>query len=136
LVEIAPGVPELCPDIHTHTHPDFKVLKYVYIIQKTLWPESARELYRPSGCRLSVKLVPTFADKGCHVVNVTDPYGHILGFLDWSSYIFFQRPVQSTQNRKKTQQNVARGSHQISSREPSMDGICFRYTHPSLLLIY
>jgi CBS-domain-containing membrane protein len=25
-----------------------------------------------------------FADRGCHVVSVTDPYGHILGFLDQS----------------------------------------------------
>jgi hypothetical protein len=25
-----------------------------------------------------------FADKGCHVVSVTDPYGRILGFLDRS----------------------------------------------------
>jgi hypothetical protein len=27
-------------------------------------------------------LVPTFADRGCHVVSVTDTYGHILRFLD------------------------------------------------------
>jgi hypothetical protein len=26
--------------------------------------------------------VPTFADRVCHVVSVTDPYGRILGFLD------------------------------------------------------
>jgi hypothetical protein len=25
---------------------------------------------------LSAKLVPTFADKMCHVVSVTDPYGN------------------------------------------------------------
>jgi hypothetical protein len=31
---------------------------------------------------LSTKLVPTFADRGCHVVSGTDPYGRILGFLD------------------------------------------------------
>jgi hypothetical protein len=30
--------------------------------------------------------VPTFADKGCHVVSVTGPYGSILGFLDRSRY--------------------------------------------------
>jgi hypothetical protein len=24
---------------------------------------------------LSAKLVPTFADRGCHVVSATDPYG-------------------------------------------------------------
>jgi hypothetical protein len=28
------------------------------------WPESASELYRPSGSRLSAKLVPTFVDRG------------------------------------------------------------------------
>jgi hypothetical protein len=30
--------------------------------------------------------LPTFADRGCHVVSVTDPYGLILGFLDRSRY--------------------------------------------------
>jgi hypothetical protein len=32
---------------------------------------------RRSDCQL-------FADRGCHVVSVTDPYGRILGFLDRS----------------------------------------------------
>jgi hypothetical protein len=34
-----------------------------------------QELYRPSDRRLSAKLVPTFADKGCRVVSATDPHG-------------------------------------------------------------
>jgi hypothetical protein len=59
-------------------------------IKKTQWPESASELYRPSDRRLLPKLAPTFADRGCHVVSVTDPYGSILGFLDRSRYFFFQ----------------------------------------------
>jgi CBS-domain-containing membrane protein len=46
------------------------------------WPQSASELYRPCDRRLSVNLVPTFADRGCHVVSVMDPYDRILGFLD------------------------------------------------------
>jgi hypothetical protein len=50
--------------------------------KQTSWPESASELYRPSDRRLSEKLVPTFADRGCHLVSVTDSYGPILGFLD------------------------------------------------------
>jgi hypothetical protein len=50
----------------------------------------ASKLYRPSYCRLSAKLVPTFVDRGCYVVSTTDPYGRILGFLDRSRYIFFQ----------------------------------------------
>jgi hypothetical protein len=32
-----------------------------------------RELYRPIDGRLSAKLVPTFADRGCRVVSATDP---------------------------------------------------------------
>jgi hypothetical protein len=58
--------------------------------KKTPWPKSASELYRPRDRCLSVKLVPTSADTGCHVVSVTDPYGRILGFLDRSHYLFFQ----------------------------------------------
>jgi hypothetical protein len=54
------------------------------------WPESASELYLPIDLCLSAKLVPTFADRECHVVSVTDPYGRILGFLDRSRYFFFQ----------------------------------------------
>jgi hypothetical protein len=38
-----------------------------------LW--SASELYRPSDRRMSAKLVPTFAGRGCRVVSATDPYG-------------------------------------------------------------
>jgi hypothetical protein len=49
---------------------------------KTPWSESASELFRPSDRRSSVKLVPTVADRGYHVVSVTDPYGRILDFLD------------------------------------------------------
>jgi hypothetical protein len=50
------------------------------------WYESASELYQPSDRRLSEKWLPTFADRGCHVVSVTDPYGRTLGFLDRSRY--------------------------------------------------
>jgi hypothetical protein len=52
--------------------------------------KSASELYPPSDLLLLAKLVQTFDDGGCHVVSVTDPYGRILGFLDWSGYFFFQ----------------------------------------------
>jgi hypothetical protein len=44
-----------------------KELKFV----KHLWPESACKLYWMSNRRLSAKLVPTFADRGCHVVSMT-----------------------------------------------------------------
>jgi hypothetical protein len=62
--------------------------------KQTPWSESASELYRPSHFRMSEKLVPTFADRVCHVVSVTDPYGSILGFLDRSRYFFFQAAPQ------------------------------------------
>jgi hypothetical protein len=38
--------------------------------------------------RMSVKLVSTFAERGCHVVSTADPYGHNLGFLDRNRYFF------------------------------------------------
>jgi hypothetical protein len=49
-----------------------------------------RERTIPTERPLSAKWLPTFADKGCHVVSVTDPYGRILDFLDRSRYFFFQ----------------------------------------------
>jgi hypothetical protein len=58
--------------------------------KRTPWSQSASELYRPSDHRLLAKLVPNFADRVCHVVSVTDPYGLILGFLNRNRYFFFQ----------------------------------------------
>jgi hypothetical protein len=49
--------------------------------KKASRPESVSELYRPSDRRSSAKLMPAFVGRGCHVVSVTDPYGHILDFL-------------------------------------------------------
>jgi hypothetical protein len=37
-----------------------------------------------SSCRRSY--CQLIADRGCHVVSVTDPYGRILGFIDRSRY--------------------------------------------------
>jgi hypothetical protein len=59
-------------------------------IWKIPWPESASELYRMSDRCLSARLLPTFADRRCRVVSVTDPYGRILRFLDRSRYFFLQ----------------------------------------------
>jgi hypothetical protein len=53
------------------------VVWYIRREKQTPWSESASELYRPSDRRLSAKLLPTFADRRCHVVSVTDPYGRI-----------------------------------------------------------
>jgi hypothetical protein len=57
---------------------------------KTPWPESASELYPPSDRRLSAKLVSTFEDSGSHVIDAADQYDPNLGFLDRSSYLFYQ----------------------------------------------
>jgi hypothetical protein len=57
---------------------------------QTPWYEPASKLHRPSDRCLSAKLVPTFADRGYHVVSMTDPNYLILGFLDRSRYFFFQ----------------------------------------------
>jgi hypothetical protein len=43
------------------------------------YTDRATAVYRRSDCQL-------FADKGCHVVSVTDPHGRILGFIDRSRY--------------------------------------------------
>jgi hypothetical protein len=51
--------------------------------KKNPWPESASELYR-------AKAVPTFADRGCHVVRVMDPYGRILDLLDGAATFSFK----------------------------------------------
>jgi hypothetical protein len=59
---------------------------------KIPWSQSAIELYWQSNRRLSEKLLPTFADRGCHVVSVTDPYGCILGFLDRSRFFYQLAP--------------------------------------------
>jgi hypothetical protein len=42
----------------------------------------ALELYRQSNHRLSGKVVPTSADRGCCLVSATDPNGRIVSFLD------------------------------------------------------
>jgi hypothetical protein len=43
------------------------------------YTDRAAAACRRSDCQLS-------ADRGCHMVSVTDPYGRILGFLDRSRY--------------------------------------------------
>jgi hypothetical protein len=101
------------------------------------WPESVSEPYRPSDRRLSPKLVPIFADRGCHVVSVADPYGRSLGFLDRSCYFLFQvapqlyqrgwvdpllfRKSGSAGNGTRTSRAVARNSMQryVSVQRPN-----------------
>jgi hypothetical protein len=37
--------------------------------------KQTNELYRPSDCRLSAKLVPNLVNRGCRVVSATNPHG-------------------------------------------------------------
>jgi hypothetical protein len=62
----------------------------IYKQKQTNSVASVRERTVPTERQLLAGVVPTFADRGCHVVSVTDPYGRILGFLDRSRYFFFQ----------------------------------------------
>jgi hypothetical protein len=45
----------------------------LYFTWVSPWPESVSELYRPRDRCLSAKLVPTFADSGCHMVSMMNP---------------------------------------------------------------
>jgi hypothetical protein len=60
--------------------------KHLRRIQQTNSVAWVRERTIPSDRRLSAKWLLTFADRGCHVASVTDPYVRILGFLDRSRY--------------------------------------------------
>jgi hypothetical protein len=51
-------------------------------------------LYRLSDRRASEKLVPTFANRVCCVVSVTNSSGRILGYLDRSHSYFFEGAPQ------------------------------------------
>jgi hypothetical protein len=63
---------------------------FLTLIIITPWSQSASEIFWLSNRCLSAKLVPNFADRGCCVISMMDPYGRILRFLDWSRYYLFQ----------------------------------------------
>jgi hypothetical protein len=52
--------------------------------------QSTSELYRPSDCRLSAKLVPTLADRECRVVSAMNSHGHLFRFSRPEALLFFQ----------------------------------------------
>jgi hypothetical protein len=51
-------------------------------IKQTPWTLERERSIPTERPRLSAKLAPTSADRGCCVISTTDPYGRILGFLD------------------------------------------------------
>jgi hypothetical protein len=113
-----------------HNFRDWYYHLYSSYSKLTPWSESESELYRQSDRRLSAKLVPTFEDRGCHVVSLPDPYGSIIGFLHRSRYFFFEvapqlysrgwvdpvpdslllRKSGSAENRTRTSRSVSRNS--------------------------
>jgi hypothetical protein len=58
--------------------------------KQTQWSESASELYRPNDRRLTAKWLPTFADRGFHVVNVMNPYALYSRFSRQEQKLFYQ----------------------------------------------
>jgi hypothetical protein len=58
---------------------DKKNLKVLGLSSRANYTERATAACQRSDCQL-------FADRGCHVVSVKDPYGRILGFLDRNRY--------------------------------------------------
>jgi hypothetical protein len=57
---------------------------------KKLLGLSLQENYTDRATPLVDKVSANSADRVCHVVSVTDPYGRIMSYLDRSRYFFFQ----------------------------------------------
>jgi hypothetical protein len=72
-----------CNHIHEHAIDTNLCAKHMYKtkLNYTPWPESVSEIYQLIDCCLSAKLVATFADRGCHMVSVTNPHSRNLSFL-------------------------------------------------------
>jgi hypothetical protein len=85
---IEPGPLDLWPGTVT-TKPQ---RRSYFLLKKTklhgLSPRANYTDRATAACRRS-DCQPFFADIGCQVVSVTNPYGRILGFLDRSRYFFF-----------------------------------------------
>jgi hypothetical protein len=75
----------LIPLRSTHS-PQHPVLKHSKVYVKKTKTKTKLNGLGPRA-NLSAKWLPTFDDRGCHVVSVTDPYDRILGFLDRSRYL-------------------------------------------------
>jgi hypothetical protein len=67
--------------------------------KKTWSPKSASELYRPSDCRLSAKLVVKIADREVSRSQHGRSYARFLGFLDRNRYFIFQVALQLQSRR-------------------------------------
>jgi hypothetical protein len=78
-----------------------EVYIYIYFKLHGLSPRAnytdrATVACRRSDCQL-------FADRGCHVISVTDPYGRILGFLDRSFWRYILPPSSGSTLRMEAE---------------------------------
>jgi hypothetical protein len=61
-------------------HQQLKLCASICHYKKNSGAQSSSELYRPSDRRLSAKLMPTLADRGCRAVSATNPHGREIRF--------------------------------------------------------
>jgi hypothetical protein len=67
------------------------------------------ELYRPSDHRLSAKLVPTLADRGCRIVSATNPHGRFFRpqpLFPWNSFSIILMRLSGPRSRPTTSQKI------------------------------
>jgi hypothetical protein len=74
---------------------------YTYLRMSRLWIKESKKEKQPPlvrertrDCRLSAKIMPTFADRGYRVVSTTDPHGRIIGCLDRSRLWIFSQTAE------------------------------------------
>jgi hypothetical protein len=99
--------------IYINSIVDSRIFTLIMNKQQTPWPEFSSELYRPSDCRLSAKLVPTFVDRGVSRSQRDGsprPYSRFsrpqpLLFLSSSSSIVFTR-LSELRSRPTTSQKI------------------------------
>jgi hypothetical protein len=77
----------LSADMHKTAYKNKKPTHLMILI--SLKKKLRGELYRQRP-QLVGEVSVNFCGQGCHVVSVTDPYGRILGFLDWNRYFSFK----------------------------------------------
>jgi hypothetical protein len=81
-VSSCPCSVHLLPEQYTRsTYIEMGIVDEVRLLLRLYRKEKTKKM-RPSDRRLLAKSVPNPANRGCHVVSVTDPHGCILGLLD------------------------------------------------------
>jgi hypothetical protein len=76
--------------VNSHHKNKLSFTKHQHTKSKLISVAWVRERNIPAERPPHVGEVPIFADRGCHVVSVSDPHARILEFLNRSRYLFFQ----------------------------------------------